>query len=78
MNKRSYYTKMSDEELVKLSQDGDNVALELILLRYKNLVCAKAKTYYLAGADEDDMIQEGLIGLYNAVKKFDGDRFPFF
>ena len=69
---------MTDEELVKSAQNGDNIALETILLRYKNLVCAKAKTYYLAGADEDDMIQEGLIGLYNAVKKFDGDRFPFF
>ncbi len=78
MSKKNYYVKMTDEELVKAAQCGDNSALETILLRYKNLVCAKAKTYYLAGADEDDMIQEGLIGLYNAVKKFDGERFPFF
>ena len=69
---------MSDEELVNAAQNGDNIALEAILLRYKNLVCARAKSYYLAGADEDDMIQEGLIGLYNAVRKFDGRRFPFF
>lgn len=78
MGKKNFYVKMTDEELVKSAQCGDNSALETILLRYKNLVCAKAKTYYLAGADEDDMIQEGLIGLYNAVKKFDGERFPFF
>ena len=46
--------------------------------RYKNLVYAKSKPYFLAGADDDDIIQEGLIGLYKAVMDFDGDRFPFF
>lgn len=78
INNKNHYVKMSDEELVKKAQDGDNSALETILLRYKNLVWSKAKTYYIAGADEDDMMQEGLIGLYSAVKKFDGTRFPFF
>lgn len=78
MANRNFYHKMTDEELVKSAQNGDNIALETILLRYKNLVCAKAKTYYLAGADEDDMIQEGLIGLYKAIQKFDGERFPIF
>ena len=43
----------------------------------KNLVYAKSKPYFLAGADDDDIIQEGLIGLYKAVMDFDGDRFPF-
>lgn len=78
MSKKNPYSKSTDEELVALAQGGDNIALETIILRYKNFVCAKAKTYYLAGADEDDMIQEGLIGIYNAVKKFDGERFPYF
>ena len=78
INNKNHYVKMSDEELVKKAQNGDNSALETILLRYKNLVWSKAKTYYIAGADEDDMMQEGLIGLYSAVKKFDGTRFPFF
>ncbi len=78
INNKNHYVRMSDEELVKKAQNGDNSALETILLRYKNLVWSKAKTYYIAGADEDDMMQEGLIGLYNAVKKFDGKRFPFF
>ena len=69
---------LSDEELVKAAQSGDNEALEAILSRYKNLVYAKSKPYFLAGADDDDIIQEGLIGLYKAVMDFDGDRFPFF
>ena len=62
---------LSDEELVKAAQNGDNEALEAI-------VYAKSKPYFLAGADDDDIIQEGLIGLYKAVMDFDGDRFPFF
>lgn len=69
---------LSDEELVALAQAGDKIALETILSRYKNLVYAKAKPYFLAGADEDDIIQEGFIGLYKAVKDFNGDKFPFF
>lgn len=52
---------LSDEELVKAAQSGDNEALEAILSRYKNLVYAKSKPYFLAGADDDDIIQEGLI-----------------
>ncbi len=68
----------TDEQLVKLAQSGDKEALEAILSRYKNLVYAKSKPYFLAGADDDDIIQEGFIGLYKAVTDFDGDRFPFF
>ena len=69
---------LSDEELVKQAQSGDNDALETIMSRYKNLVYAKSKPYFLAGADDEDIIQEGFIGLYKAITDFDGDRFPFF
>ena len=69
---------LSDEKLVKMAQNDDNEALEAILSRYKNLVYSKSKPYFLAGADDDDIVQEGFIGLYKAVKDFDGDRFPFF
>lgn len=69
---------LTDEELVKLAQNGDNDALEAILSRYKNLVYAKSKPYFLAGAEDEDIIQEGFIGLYKAVKDFDGENFPFF
>lgn len=69
---------VSDEELVKLAHGGDKRALETLLFRYKNLVYAKAKPYFLAGADDDDIIQEGFIGLYKAIMNFDGGRLPFF
>ena len=72
------FSVFTDEELVDMAQKGDKHALEAIILRYKNLVYAKSKAFFLMGADDDDIIQEGLIGLYNAVKKFDGSKFPFF
>ena len=62
---------LTDEQLVRIAQSGDDEALEAILSRYKNLVYSKSKPYFLAGA-------EGFIGLYKAVKDFDADRFPFF
>ncbi len=70
--------ELSDEQLVKIAQSGDDNALETILSRYKNLVRAKSKPYFLAGADDDDIVQEGFIGLYKAVTDFDGERFPVF
>lgn len=72
------FAGLSDEELVKKAQSGDKTALEAVLERYKNLVYAKAKPYFIVGADEDDIIQEGFIGLYNAVKDFNGEKLPFF
>lgn len=65
------YEKLSDEELVELSASGDKRATENILSRYKNLVKSRAKTYFLAGADRDDIVQEGMIGLFKAVRDFD-------
>lgn len=72
------YKKMSDNELVSLAQQGDNEALETVLLRYKPLVHKKSQPYYLAGGDDDDIVQEGLIGLYKAVMDFDSSKFPLF
>ena len=74
----SKFDSLSDEELVKMAQHGDKEALEAMLSRYKNLVYAKSKPYFLAGADDEDIIQEGFIGLYKAITDFDGDRLPFF
>ena len=65
---------LTDEQLVRIAQSGDDEALEAILSRYKNLVYSKSKPYFLAGADDDDIIQEGFIGLYKAVKDFDADK----
>ena len=70
--------ELTDEQLVVAAQNGDSDALDVIMARYKKLVYAKSKPYFLAGADDDDIVQEGLIGLYKAVKDFDAERFPFF
>lgn len=72
------YEKLSDEELVELSSSGDRRAVEIILSRYKNLVKSRAKAYFLAGADHDDIVQEGMIGLFKAVRDFDITKQPSF
>jgi len=65
---------LNDEELVLLSVKGNNDAEEVIFHRYKNYVKSKARTYYLIGADNDDIVQEGMIGLYKAVRDFNPDK----
>lgn len=65
------YEKLADEELAELSASGDRRATEYILTKYKNLVKSRAKAYFLAGADRDDIVQEGMIGLFKAVRDFD-------
>lgn len=72
------YDNLSDEELIELSASGDRRATETVLARYKNLVKSKAGTYYLAGADRDDIIQEGMIGLFKAIRDFDITKQPSF
>ena len=62
--------KLSDEECVKLAGSGNDEALNHIIARYRNYVYSKANTYFLVGADKDDVAQEGLIGLYKAVREY--------
>lgn len=62
----------SDEELVIRAKRGRTSALEELLRRYRGLVESKARLYYLAGADHEDVIQEGMIGLFKAVRDFSG------
>jgi RNA polymerase sporulation-specific sigma factor len=61
---------VSDEDLVERYQHGDTTAMEILLARYRDFPRAKARSYYLVGADRDDLIQEGLIGLYKAVRDY--------
>jgi RNA polymerase sporulation-specific sigma factor len=61
----------TDEDLVVLYQRGDRRAVEELLDRYRNFTRLKARSYFLAGADKDDIIQEGMIGLYKAIRDFD-------
>ena len=64
------YSELADEELVDLSHDGDSMAMESLLERYKYFVRSKARSYFLVGADHEDIIQEGMIGLYKAVRDY--------
>ena len=60
-----------DEELIDMYRAGDEQAIEYIFERYKYIVRKKAKAMFLAGGDSDDLIQEGMIGLYKAVRDYD-------
>jgi len=64
----------ADEELIARYQAGDDGALDVLLLRYRRFARAKARGYFLVGADSDDIEQEGMIGLYKAVRSYRSDR----
>ncbi|HHT64084.1 MAG: RNA polymerase sporulation sigma factor SigH [Bacillota bacterium] len=69
---------MVDEEIVELAKDGDIGAQEYLINKYKNFVRAKARSYFLIGADREDIIQEGMIGLYKAIRDFRCDKLSSF
>ena len=62
---------LSDEQLIELYSEGNEEACDVLLERYKNLVRKKARAMYIAGGDSDDLIQEGMIGLYKAIRDYD-------
>ena len=68
------YKEMSDEGLVNASKSGDKNALEYLINKYKELVNMKVSKYFIIGAEKEDIIQEGLIGLYKAIKSYSGDK----
>lgn len=72
------YSAMIDEEIIKDAKSGDDDALEYLINKYKSFVRAKARTYFLIGADREDIIQEGMIGLYKAIRDFRGDKLSSF
>lgn len=74
MNLFKNFASFSDEELVVLAQQGDDRALDYLLDKYRVFVLNKSLSYYIAGADRDDIIQEGMIGLFKAVRDFSGSR----
>ncbi len=69
-SENDYMKNMSDEEIVKLSRDGNGYAIEYLMEKYRNFVRAKSRTYFLIGADNEDIIQEGMIGLYKAIRDY--------
>ncbi|MDY0410030.1 RNA polymerase sporulation sigma factor SigH [Virgibacillus soli] len=70
--------KLDDEEIISLIHEGNDQALDYLIHKYKNFVRAKSRTYFLIGADREDIIQEGMIGLYKAIRDFDGDKLTSF
>ncbi len=72
------YSQNTDEELVCKAQINEEPALDCLLERYKNFVRSKARSYFLIGADREDIVQEGMIGLYKAVRDFRADKMSSF
>ena len=68
------YTQMTDEKLIENIKADDNKALNCLIERYHELVNIKANKFFMIGSEKEDMVQEGLIGLYKAVKSFDAEK----
>lgn len=73
-----HYELINDEDLVDSVRNGDGEALEYLINKYKNFVRAKARSYFLIGADREDIVQEGMIGLYKSIRDFRGDKLASF
>jgi len=72
------YDAMNDEEIVEYARNSNDLALEYLINKYRNFVRAKARSYFLIGADREDIIQEGMIGLYKAIRDFRPDKLASF
>ncbi len=76
--RQTSYAAMTDEAVAELAREFDGDALEYLLNKYKNFVRAKARSYFLIGADREDIVQEGMIGLYKAVRDYRPTRMTSF
>ena len=72
------YVGITDENLVERVHKGESEALDYLIHKYRNFVRAKARTYFLIGADKEDIVQEGMIGLYKAIRDFKEDKLTSF
>jgi len=72
------FTQMSDDELIEHIHQGNCEAQEVLIKRYKNFVLAKSRSYFLVGADREDIVQEGMIGLYKAIRDYRIERLASF
>lgn len=77
-DEHSEHEQRTDEELAFEAQQGDDAALEYLLNKYKNFVRSKARSYFLIGADHEDIVQEGMIGLYKAIRDFKPEKLSSF
>ncbi len=72
------YEQLTDEELVERCHNGDDRAVDYLLNKNKNFVRSKARSYFLIGADHEDIVQEGMIGLYKAIRDYRPDKLSSF
>ncbi|MFD1738266.1 RNA polymerase sporulation sigma factor SigH [Bacillus salitolerans] len=72
------FEELEDEIVVDYVHQGDSDALDYLINKYRNFVRAKARSYFLIGADREDIIQEGMIGLYKAIRDFKEDKLSSF
>ncbi len=72
------FMELTDEELVSLVHDGNTEALDFLINKFRHFVRMKARSYFLIGADKEDIIQEGMIGLYKAIRDFRSDKLSSF
>ena len=68
------YDNIADEDLIRIIKSGDKQALNYLIDKYKELVNIKVSKYFMIGAEKEDIIQEGLIGLFKAIKSYDLDK----
>ena len=73
-NNENEYIKMTDEKLIENIKREDQKALDCLIERYNDIVSMKANRFFMVGAEKEDMIQEGMIGLYKAVKSFNTEK----
>ena len=78
MDANERFRDMTDEEIALLAQEADGAALEYLLNKYKNFVRSRARSYFLIGADHEDIVQEGMIGLYKAIRDYKTDKLASF
>ena len=71
---KSEYEDVPDEVLIKLVHSGDKNALDFLIGKYNDIVSMKANKFFIIGAEKEDMVQEGMIGLYKAIKSFDVEK----
>ncbi|WP_425509542.1 RNA polymerase sporulation sigma factor SigH [Virgibacillus ihumii] len=69
---------LGDDEVIQLIHQGNSQALDFLITKYLSFVRAKSRTYFIIGADQEDIVQEGMIGLYKAIRDYDGDKLSSF
>ncbi|WP_033827303.1 RNA polymerase sporulation sigma factor SigH [Bacillus andreraoultii] len=78
INDSNHYVHLEDEQLIELVHQGDSEALDYLIHKYRQFVRAKARSYFLIGADREDIVQEGMIGLFKAIRDYKDDKMASF